>query len=78
MKLHTILVDEYDLKWLQPYQIGQIYSVSRRTVSRLLDEMRANPKYRNAFHTISQRMKLVRVRDFEMFLQERDKARVEN
>lgn len=60
-------------EWLQPIAIAQLFGVSSATVRRLLVDMRQCPRYADSYLNVSQRCKLVRVKAFENFLQERSR-----
>lgn len=51
-------------------QIGGLFGLGRTTVWRLLNQMRAVPKYNGSFINISYGLRLVNIADFKQFLQE--------
>lgn len=73
MKLHSVQVDELDAVWLRPCHLVKKYSISRGTIYRLLSEMRTVPKYKASFLDLSEKLHLVRDKDFLNFLQGRSK-----
>jgi hypothetical protein len=58
--------------YVQPHMIVKRYSLGRTTVWRLLKEMKAMPKYKKSFLDQGWQLKLVKLVDFEQFMQERN------
>lgn len=74
LQTKTIYVDDYGTRYMSPKQIMEMLSVTRPTVWRLLNKMRAIPKYRGAFLDLSNTLKRVRERDLMEFLKEQNQA----
>lgn len=74
LQVKTIYVDDYGARWLSRTEIAEMLSVTRPTVWRLLNKMRAIPKYRGAFLDLSNTLKRVRERDLMEFLKEQNLA----
>lgn len=68
--MKKIIIDELGAEYVQPAHLTEKLSVSRTTVWRLLNKMRAKPKYKNSFLNLTWHLKLVKLADFEKFLQE--------
>ncbi len=64
------IIDEQGT-WYQPARLVQIYNLSRPTIWRLLKDMRGKAKYQGSFRDISYSCRLVRLQDFDEYLQER-------
>lgn len=60
-------------EWVQPKHIVKMYSMGRTTVWRLLKKMKAVPKYEHSFRDVTFCLKLVKLADFEDFMQSQDK-----
>ncbi|MDD6860884.1 MAG: hypothetical protein SO380_05145 [Megasphaera elsdenii] len=73
MDLKVVRVDSFGREWLRPRQLEEKYGLGRVTIWRLLSEMRTVPKYKNSFLDLSEKLHLVRDRDFLQFLQARSK-----
>lgn len=69
MKRETV-TDSLGAVYVQPVHLTEKFSISRTTVWRLLKKMRAKPKYKNSFLNLTWQLKLVKLTDFEQFLQE--------
>lgn len=69
MKIYKQGVEEYK----QPTALMKIYGISRTTVWRLLDEMRGIEKYQGSFLSITPKLKIVRLKDFQTFLEEKSR-----
>lgn len=69
MKRETV-TDSLGAVYVQPVHLTEKFSISRTTVWRLLKKMRAKPKYKNSFLSLTWQLKLVKLTDFEQFLQE--------
>ena len=69
MKRETV-TDSLGAVYVQPAHLTEKFSVSRTTVWRLLKKMRAEPKYKHSFLNLTWHLKLVKLSDFEQFLQE--------
>lgn len=67
MKVYKQGTEEYK----QPTALMRIYGISRTTVWRLLNEMQAIPKYKKSFLSLSPKLKIVRLADFQAFLEEK-------
>ena len=65
-----IVTDNLGTEYVQPVHLTEKFSVSRTTVWRLLKKMRAEPKYKHSFLNLTWHLKLVKLSDFEQFLQE--------
>ena len=65
-----IVTDNLGAEYVQPVHLTEKFSVSRTTVWRLLKKMRAEPKYKHSFLNLTWHLKLVKLSDFEQFLQE--------
>jgi hypothetical protein len=73
MDLRNVQVDDFDQQWMRPCHLIKKYGLSRKTIWKLLSEMRTVPKYKNSFLDLSEKLHLVRDRDFLQFLQSRSK-----
>ncbi|MES9636068.1 hypothetical protein [Megasphaera elsdenii] len=73
MDLKVVRVDSFGREWLRPRQLEEKYGLGRVTIWRLLSEMRTVPKYKSSFLDLSEKLHLVRDRDFLQFLQARSK-----
>lgn len=73
MKLKTF-VDDYEKKYVRAADIPALFGVSRRTVNRIMDKMRAVPAYHDAVVRLSSHMTLINVKKFEQFLISQDGA----
>ena len=69
MKRETV-TDSLGAVYVQPVHLTEKFSISRTTVWRLLKKMRSKPKYKNSFLNLTWQLKLVKLTDFEQFLQE--------
>lgn len=58
--------------YVQPKHIVDSFSISRTTVWRLLKTMKQIPKYKKSFLDLGWQLKLVKLSDFEKFLQEQE------
>ena len=58
--------------YVQPKHIADSLSISRTTVWRLLKAMKQIPKYKKSFLDLGWQLKLVKLSDFEKFLQEQE------
>lgn len=67
----TKVIDDCNCEYVQAGSLVKRYGVSRVTIWRLLNEMRAIQKYRNSFLDLSFNLKLVKLKDFQQFLKER-------
>lgn len=65
------VVDDCNCEYVQAGSLVKRYGVSRVTIWRLLNEMRAIKKYRHSFLDISFNLKLVKLKDFQQFMTER-------
>lgn len=72
MRDHT---DQHGVLWVQPARLVQLFSIGRTTVWRLTKEMQAIPKYRDSFLDLGYQLKLIKLADFEQFLQERSRSK---
>lgn len=68
-------IDSHGVEWVQPSGIVKRYSLSRTTVYELLLEMRAHKAYKNSFRDLSHTLKLVKLSDWDRFLQEKSEKR---
>ena len=68
--MKKIITDDLGVVYVQPVHLTEKFSISRTTVWRLLKKMRAEPKYKNSFLNLTWQLKLVKLIDFEKFLQE--------
>lgn len=66
--------DESGILYVQPAHIVKQFSIGRTTVWRLLKKMRTIPKYKNSFLDLGWQLKLVKLNDFESFLQDQNHA----
>lgn len=64
--------------YVQPKHLVDMYSMSRTTIWRLLKTMKQIPKYKKSFHDLGWQLKLVKLADFEKFLQEQERQYVKN
>lgn len=58
--------------YVQPKHLTEKFSLGRTTVYRYLREMKKVPKYRKSFLDLSYHKKIVKLADFEKYLQEID------
>ena len=58
--------------YVQPKHIADNFSLSSTTVWRLLKAMKQIPKYKKSFLDLGWQLKLVKLADFEKFLQEQE------
>ena len=68
-----IMVDYLGVEYIQPCHIRDKFDLSRTTVHRLLEKMRADPRYRASFIRLTYRLSLVNLADFRKFLFEQDR-----
>lgn len=68
MNLRNITVDDFGQQWMRPCHLVKKYGLSRNTIWKLLSEMRAMPKYKKSFLDLSEKLHLVRDKDFLEFL----------
>ena len=73
VNLRNVQVDDFGQQWMRPCHLIKKYGLSRKTIWKLLSEMRTIPKYKNSFLDLSEKLHLVRDRDFLQFLQSRSK-----
>ena len=71
-QLHAY-TDPIGVLYVQPKQIAKTFSISRATVHNLLTGMKKIPKYKKSFLDLSFHLKLVKLADFEKYLQEIDR-----
>lgn len=57
-------------KYVKPCQLTEIYSVGRVTIWRLLNKFRVTKKYQQSYLSLTPRLKLVKLKDFDTFLHE--------
>lgn len=69
-----VLIDQNGMEYVQPCNICNKFDLSRASVHRLLEKMKAEPKYKGSFTRISYRLSLVNLKDFRQFLHEIDGA----
>lgn len=62
--------------YVQPAKIAKLYGIGRTTVWRLLNEMKASSKYQYSFKDLGWKLKLVKLEDFEAFLNAKSKTRL--
>lgn len=65
--------DPIGVLYVQPKQISKTFSISRTTVHSLLTKMKQVPKYKKSFLDLGFHLKLVKLADFEKYLQEIDR-----
>lgn len=68
MNLRNVQVDDFGQQWMRPCHLIKKYGLSRPTIWRLLSEMKTVPKYKNSFLDLSEKLHLVRDKDFLEFL----------
>lgn len=59
--------------YAQPHALGKIFGLSRTTVWRFITEMESCAEYKNASISLNNRLKLIKIKDFEKFLQSQHK-----
>lgn len=57
-------------KYIKPFEIVKQYSMSRSTVYRLMQKMKEIDKYKNTVLDLGHKMKLVKIDEWEQFLEE--------
>lgn len=62
--------------WVRSPELQKRFSLCRTTVYTLLSEMRKMPKYCQSFLDLSYNLRLVKLADFEHFLQERSEKKM--
>ena len=67
-----VLIDKNGMEYVQPCHIGRKFDLSRASVHRILTKMKADPKYRRSFISLTYRLSLVNLEDFRRFLHEQD------
>ena len=72
-KMLRYAVDDANVMYCQPSGLARRFSIGRTTVYNLLQKMRENPNYRNSFLDLNHQLKLVKLEDFERFLQEQNR-----
>lgn len=73
MKLKTF-VDDYEKQYVRAADIPRLFGISRRTVNRFMDKMRAIPAYHDAVIRPSAHLTLINLKKFEQFLISQDGA----
>lgn len=68
MNLRNVQVDDFGQQWLRPCHLIKKYGLSRKTIWKLLSQMRTVPKYKLSFIDLSEKLHLVRDKDFLDFL----------
>ncbi len=62
--------------WVRSPDLQKRFSLCRTTIYMLLTEMRKVPKYCHSFLDLSYNLRLVKLADFEHFLQERSEKKM--
>lgn len=75
LQTHT---DELGALYVQPKHLTISYSMSRTTVYRLLKDMKKIPKYKKSFLDLGFHLKLVKLADFEKYIQDLDRQYLKN
>lgn len=74
-----VVEKEYNFKdglYVLPCRLAQMFGMGRTTIYTLTKEMRTYKKYRYSFKDLGHKLKLVKVEDFEQFLQEKSDRRL--
>lgn len=71
-----MMIDESGAIWSQPAGLVKRYGIGRTTTYTLLEEMKVIPKYGKSFLDLSHTLKLVKLEDWEAFLQEKSRRRM--
>lgn len=59
--------------YVRPYQLEDLFPISRTTIWRYLKKFRATPKYKNCYSDLGWKTKLIKLKAFENFLLEQDR-----
>lgn len=68
--------DDVGAVWVRSPELQRRFSLSRTTIYTLLCEMRKIPKFCHSFIDLSQTLRLVKLADFETFIQERSRQKM--
>lgn len=71
-----IYEDDTGAVWVRSPDLQKRFSLCRTTIYMLLTEMRKIPKYYHSFLDLSYTLRLVKLADFERFLQERSEKKM--
>lgn len=64
-------IDDSGVIWCMPSGIAKRFGIGRTTAYTLIKEFKAIPKYKKSYLDLSWQLKLIRLSDFETFLQEK-------
>lgn len=68
--------DDVGAVWVRSPELQRRFSLSRTTIYTLLCEMRKIPKFCHSFLDLSHTLRLVKLADFETFIQERSRQKM--
>ncbi len=69
-----LMIDKRGQEYARLCSLCDKFDISRSTVTRLMEAMRKQPKYKHSFLRLGHKLALVNLKDFRQFLKERDCA----